>query len=156
MKEKILSFIKNRPVASALIGGAAVALVVSLIVTAIMVAVMNDGGDEQYNSSGDESIRTAKWGSGLTEGIPQFSGECQDSRSDGSFAAFYYTNITGEQAESYISLLQEQCSVTFSGSELYPRTAIYGDRIIAIHYNVTEMTMSVTVTKNANIDQSGE
>lgn len=156
MKEKILSFVKNRPLASALIGGALVALVVSLIVTSVMVAVMNSGGDEQGDDSEGVSIRTAKWGQGITEGIPQFSGECQDSRSDGAFAAFYYSNVTGEQAEGYISLVQERCSVTFSGGQVYPRTAIYGDKIIAIHYNVTEMSMSVTVTKNANNNQSGE
>ena len=54
------------------------------------------------------------------------------------------------QINEYIKLLERECKIKFDG-EKYPRKAIMGDKIIVIHYNVTEMNFSVTVASTGDI-----
>ena len=150
MKNRITEFIKTKPIIAWAIGTVAVALVVALSVSAVFLLV--DNGESEVSEGGFADI---KWGEGITEGIPEFS-----PASDGAFsvkgndnsASAYYTAVTGEEVNAYTALIEEKCGVKFS-SDKYPRSVIYGDRIIAIHYNVTEMKMSVTVVKNGDTDK---
>lgn len=146
MKEKLINFAKTHTVLSCVIGSAVAALIISLIVTAVAVSVINSakGGDGSEINAGE-----VDWGKGITADIPEFSGKLQSSEGTESYAAVYYTEVTGEQASEYIALIEQECGVKFTG-ELYPRSAVYGDRIIAVHYSVTEMKMSVTVVRSAN------
>jgi hypothetical protein len=155
MKNKILEFIKEKPILSTVIICAVVALVISVTASLIIGAVMKKDNSRPDDSS-DEIQRTVEWGKGITEGIPEFKGNMEDSKSTGAFAAVYYINVTGEQVKDYIALVESQCGITFSNESGYPRSAIYGEKLIAIHYNVTEMQMSVTITKNENNIHSGE
>ena len=86
-----------------------------------------------------------KWGEGITEGIPSFSSEYNAFRADDSYMTAYYTDVTTEQVTEYASKLETDCGIQFN-SDKYPRSAIYNDRIIVIHYNVTEKKLSVTVS----------
>ncbi len=90
-----------------------------------------------------------QWGEGITEGIPAFGEEFKSFDADSSFQTMYYENVTTEQVKDYETRLSDQCGIVFQG-EIYPRSAIYGDKIIVIHYNVTEMKFSVTVTQKSN------
>ncbi len=111
-----------------------------LIILIIAAALLLFG----CNADNDVSF----WGKGITEGIPAFDGELASTDTDqsGSYFTAYYNNVSGEQISDYISAVEQKCGVSFTGDR-YPRSAIYSDRIIAIHYNVTEMRFSVTVTK---------
>lgn len=90
------------------------------------------------------------WGKGVTEGIPL----PQDIKAvavsgDDTSAAAYFENVTSDDIGAYAALLESECGITFSGDS-FPRSAIYGERIIVLHYNVTEMKFSVTVAAKAN------
>lgn len=143
MKEKITEFIKSHAVLVICIVAVAVTAVIAICVTSL-------GSEESQSMSG--------WGEGITEGIPQFDGVADDFTSEKqSYAAAYYSNVTGEQVSAYTEKIEIECGVEF-GSDKYPRSAVYGDRIIVIHYNVTEMKLSVTVASTNSIEstQSGE
>ena len=137
MKEKIIDIYKktldfaksNRYVTI----GIAVAIVV-LIAVIVIISVSGNGTDA---TNGD-------WGDGLTEKIPRFDGNCTNSVITDSFCAAYYTDVTGDAVEEYIDKIESECNVKFEG-ERYPRSATYGEKIIAVHYNVTEKKFSVTV-----------
>ncbi len=131
MKEKIYNFLKNNT--ALVMCGAAVAV---MIIVLVLVFALGGSGEEQNDMS---------WGSGLTESVPEFGGEREALESGNGFVAAYYNNVTSEQVEAYTERIESECGVEFS-SDKYPRSAITEDRIIVIHYNVTEMKMSVTVT----------
>lgn len=135
MKEKISGFL------SALKRNITVTACIALVflVIIILVAIFSDSEETAENNF--------SWGDGITEGIPSFNGENEklDVGENGEFAAAYYTNVTGEGASIYIHKLEKELDVKFSENG-YPRVAVYGDKLIAVHYNVTEMTCSVTVT----------
>ena len=150
MKNKITEFIKTKPIIAWAVGTVAVALVVALAVSAVFFAV---GSDESEVSEG--GFADMKWGEGITEGIPEFSPSSDTAKSvkgNETSVSAYFSEVTGEQVNAYTLLIEEQCGIKFS-SDKYPRLAIFGDRIIAIHYNVTEMKMSVTVVKNGDTDK---
>lgn len=132
---KSISFAKSNK--KAVFAASAAALILAII--AILLAIFLPGGDDSESN---------RWGEGITNDIAEFPAEAESMAfaPDGSFAAAYYSNVTGEQISEYISLLSSECGISFSGDS-YPRSAIYGDKIIAIHYNVTEMRFSVTVTE---------
>lgn len=135
MKEKIYNFIKEHN-ALVLCGAAIVAMIV------VLVLVLSLRGSE----SAQEDI---SWGEGLTESIPRFEGSNEERIESGdSFVAAYYNNVTSEQVEEYTSLIESECGITFS-SDKYPRSAVDEGRVIVIHYSLTEMKLSVTVTKTA-------
>lgn len=116
----------------------AVVLVLALIITVIAWP------------SGEKEI---EWGEGITEGIPSFSDNYSSFSSDESYMTAYYTDVTSEQINEYLSKLENDCGIKFN-SDKYPRSAIYNDKIIAIHYNVTEKKFSVTVSlQGDNIKQ---
>lgn len=121
---------------------AVIAGVALLLVLVIVIAIAA--------SSSDRSHKSEKWGEGITEGIPQFDGSNEEIESGEGYVAAYYKNVSGDDIAEYVSELKSACGISFDGDK-YPRTAIYGDRIITLHYNVTEMKFSVTVT---NINQA--
>ncbi len=108
----------------------AVVLAVALIV--VIIALPNDE-------------KELKWGEGITEGIPSFSNDHNAFRSADSYMTAYYTDVTTEQITEYAQKLENDCGIQFN-SDKYPRSAIYNDKIIVIHYNVTEKKLSVTVS----------
>ncbi len=117
-----------------------------LVVTVILIAAIPSDSDSEQSD--------LEWGEGITEGIPEFSQECASKSGGNGYAAFYYENVTSEQVGEYTSLIERECGISFS-SDKYPRSAKYGEKSITIHYNVTEMKMSVTVTVNG-IESTGE
>ncbi len=150
MKNKITEFIKTKPILAWAIGTVAVALVVACAVSGIFLAVHSSDDDENDEMNGD-----VNWGEGVTESIPEFEpksdSEKSIKRTENGVVA-YYSEVTGEQVDEYTALVAKECGIKFTGDK-YPRSAVYGDRIIAIHYNVTEMKMSVTVVKNSENDK---
>ncbi len=116
---------------------ACVALVFLVII--VLVAVFSSAEDAG-------SAQDFEWGDGLTESIPAFSGEDEilTAGENGEYAAAYYSKVSGESVEAYIQTLEQELGIDFGEGE-YPRSAVYGEKFIAIHYNVTEMTFSVTV-----------
>ncbi len=117
------------------------------LVIVILVAV--------FSNSDETATPDFEWGDGITEGIPAFSGENEafDADDSGKYAAAYYTNVTGEQASAYIDTVERELGVTFSNNG-YPRIAVRDGDLIAVHYNVTEMTFSITVTAKSNGETS--
>jgi hypothetical protein len=59
-------------------------------------------------------------------------------------AAAYFEDVSSEEVSEYLTLIEEKCDVVFE-NERFPRSAVCDDKIIAIHYNVTEKKLSVTV-----------
>ena len=146
MKEKfsqILTSLKKNLTVTA-----CVALVFLVII--VLVAVF---------STADEAATedTKSWGDGITDGIPAFDGENGEFAfgDSGEYAAAYYKNVSSEQTEEYIKMLESELSVEFTDGE-FPKSAIYGEKIIALHYNITEMTFSVTVAKKGDSEASKE
>ncbi len=131
--KKAVEFIKKNAVLSIC---CAVALAVIIIVI-ILVSVLGDNNGKKNNND--------NWGIGITEDIPEFDGTCDsiESNEDG-YCVAYYSDVTGDEVSEYISEIETECGVKFEGSK-YPRSAVYDDKIIVIHYNVTEMKFSVTV-----------
>lgn len=134
---RVLSYIKThkREVIIAL------SVLLLFVALTVVICLLVNGNSEPQN----------KWGSGITEGVPEFSGEsCSvDISADNSYAAAYYENVTSEQISEYISQIEETLGVEFN-SEKYPRSVVCGDKIIALHYNVTDMRFSVTVAAKAD------
>lgn len=153
IKNKLTEFIKNKPILAWAIGTVIIAVIVAVIVSAIFFAGTSSNGDE----SGEANVQV-KWGEGVTENIPEFKPAPDSVTSlngtENSVAA-YYTEVTGEQVSEYTSLVESECGVKFS-SDKYPRSAIFGDKIIAIHYNVTEKKMSVTVVKTGENNETNQ
>lgn len=121
------------------------------LVVIILVAIFSDS-----NANGGTPSEF-RWGDGITEGIPAFTGENAvfDAGENGEYAVAYYENVTGEGASVYIAKLEKELGVHF-GKNGYPRVAEYGEKLIAVHYNVTEMTFSVTVTAKSNGEISSD
>lgn len=146
MKEKLtdilnkaISFVKKNTALAV-----CVALAVVIIVTVIII-VTASGGSNRNDAD-------KKWGEGITESIPEFDGVCDSLEMNGdSYCAAYYSDVTGDEVAEYIAELEKECNISFN-SDKYPRSAVYGDKIIAIHYNVTEKRFSVTVVSKANED----
>lgn len=140
--DRLIDFIKKYKYS--VIGG-----VCALVALAVVIIIASGSGGEDGQSVAD-------WGEGITEDIPEFSSEYSSHTGGEGYAAFYYENVTGEQVQIYTAQLESELNIKFSSTK-YPRSAIYGEKIIAIHYNVTEMKMSVTVTQNSTEStQSGE
>lgn len=131
--KKTVDFLKNNVILS-ICCAAALAVVIIVI-----VLVSASGGDD------DKKNFDGKWGDGITENIPEFDGKCDSLQNDEDvYCVAYYSEVTGEEVAEYISEIENECDVKFEGSK-YPRSAVCGDKIIVIHYNVTEMKFSVTV-----------
>lgn len=151
MKEKITEFIKNKPLISWAIGTVSVALVIAVIVSSVFLAFSSSGDDDSGTVNSD-----IKWGEGITEKIPEFTPAPDSSfsiKQTETGVAAYYTEVKGEDVEKYTERIEKECGIKFS-SDKYPRSAVYGDKIIVIHYNVTEMKMSVTVAEIGNNNNS--
>ncbi len=126
----------------------AVAVLLAVTVAIILILVISSNGGSQ-EPQGEE---TSKWGIGITENIPSFSETADHIEQSEAFVAAYYSNVTSEQVAEYIAQLDEQCGIKFE-NEHYPRSAVLEDKVIAIHYNVTEMRFSVTVVAKNNEEQ---
>lgn len=141
---KLIQLIKAHKKESVII--AAVVLAVVTVITVVCVVSANNKAEKE-NSESDFS-----WGAGLTENIPCFSENADSFKYGEGFAAAYYSNVTGEQVASYTARLEEY-GIKFE-SDHYPRSAVLEDKVIAIHYNVTEMRFSVTVAAKQTETQS--
>lgn len=139
--KKLFLELKNKVVGSKLALGITIGVAVALLALIIIIIALPDKTED------------VSWGEGVTEGIPSFSNEYSSFRSDESYMTAYYTDVTTEQINEYISKLENDCGIKFN-SDKYPRSAIYNDKLIAIHYNVTEKKFSVTVSlQGDNIKQ---
>ena len=130
IKDNALKIFKDPKVRIALI--AAAVLVISVAV--IIIAVSVGGGGKDADG----------WENAITQGIPEFGGDCKSLESGDGYVAAYYGGVSVEQVEEYTDLVEDECGICFTSAK-YPRSAIYENRIITIHYNVTEMKLSVTV-----------
>jgi hypothetical protein len=139
MKTKIFEFIKNAKtkvvefVKTNVALSVGIAALVLATVAFVVIACMSGNAP------------ATNWGTGLTEGIPAFSGNYTSLESSDKFTAAYYSDVTGEQIDEYISKLENDCGIKFK-SEMYPRSASYNDKLLVLHYNVTEKKFSVTVS----------
>lgn len=113
-----------------------------LIIGITVLALVFSGGEDGASESEPDTL----WGSGLTENIPAFSQGCDDIDIGEGYVAAYYENVMSEKVGEYAKLLETELAVSFS-KDKYPYVAEYGDKIIALHYNVTEMRFSITVTE---------
>ena len=145
MKEKIINFIKSNALLSCIICAFVVALLTSVIVAAVMIP---DGESDVSAAESNEAKHKIEWGKGITDGVPEFSGEPVSVEGTDGYVAAYYENVRSEQIAEYISLVENELGIKFS-SDKYPRSAVWGDKLIAIHYNVTEMKLSVTVVSES-------
>lgn len=133
--------IKNKLMSSRLALGITISVAVLLVVLVIVIIALPNDNQE------------LEWGEGITEGIPSFSSEYNAFRADDSYMTAYYTDVTTEQITEYAQKLESDCGIKFN-SDKYPRSAAYNDKIIVIHYNVTEKKLSVTVSlQGDNIKQ---
>lgn len=127
-------------------------LLAILMLSALLLAGCSDGEGESDAATADENASDAsvvlegEWGEGPSNGIPEFEGTAYsvDIPENGNYAAAYYKEVTGEQINAYAAELEEKLGVSFQGTK-YPRSAISGEKIIVLNYNVTEMLFSVTV-----------
>lgn len=110
-------------------------MVAAVVVILTVVIVIALGGDSKPN----------KWGKGITSGVPMPSGlDAASVKIEESYASAYFEDVSSEEVSDYIALVEEKCDVVFE-NERFPRSAICDDKIIVIHYNVTEKKLSVTV-----------
>ncbi len=132
--EKILEILKKY--------GYTVGIVLVALILAILVIGFNACGKK------DEPEESSKTQTEYYCEIPEFSKnpDNTDSPENGGYTAFYYSDVSGEQVTEYIALLEKELKIKFN-SNVYPKTAIYGEKIIAIHYNVTEKRLSVTIAE---------
>lgn len=131
MKEKLLQLLKKYKYY--LIG----ALVLLAIIITVIAIIAGGGKNDEDD---------VKWGDGISKGIPRFDVKGETVVSGDGYLTAYYKNVSGDSIDAYVEKLEATLKIDFGG-DIYPRTAIYGDKIITLHYNVTEMKFSVTVTK---------
>ncbi len=116
---------------------------VAVVCLFLMLAFVLSGCDSNY-----------KWGKDITEGIPLPQDmKAVSTNGDENYAAAYFEGVSSEAAAEYASLLESECGIEFTNDN-YPRSAIHGERIIVLHYNVTEMKLSVTVAAKGNNDNT--
>jgi len=132
MMEKILEIIKKYSYTIVIV---AVAVVLTVLVIGFNAC---GNGEDASGSSSDKTVSYAE--------LPEFSKAPDSTDKSEDYTAYYYTDVTGEQVSAYIAELEQELDIRFL-SEHYPKTAIYGDKIIAIHYNVTEKRLSVTIAE---------
>lgn len=145
--KKAIEYIKKYPVIFGC--GAVVAVVISAVI--IVLNSNNGSGNMPPVSSEASPKETIQWGIGVTEGIPAFSEVADRLDLDNSgYGTAYYSGVTMEQANGYAEKLSDELGITFSQEQTFPRSAIWEEKIIVIHYNVTEMKLSVTVTEKSN------
>ena len=109
-------------------------LSVSIVAIVILTTILSGG-----------TQASGRWGKGITKGIPM----PDDIKSvsvnvSDSYAAAYFEDVSSEEVSEYISLIEDKCDVVFT-NDRFPRSAVSEDKIIVIHYNVTEKKLSVTV-----------
>ncbi len=135
MMEKILEIIKKCGYTIAVS-----VLVISIAMTSLALAgcETEEEGDKDHSETESAS----------SESIPEFSKkpEAIDQAENGEYVAYYYNDVTSEQVSEYVALLEKELKISFK-SEIYPKTAVYGEKLIAIHYNVTEKKLSVTIAE---------
>lgn len=140
MKEKILDFLKKNYIL--VICAACVVIALAALITAI-------ASSRNESAESGSSVCSAEWGTGLTENIPEFSEKAVKITATSVSTAAYYENVSGEQISEYIKTLESECGIVFSGGG-FPRSAIFGEKIVTVHYNATEKRFSVTVAASDN------
>ena len=100
---ELVSLIKSHKKESVIVA----ASVFAVAVVIILVCVFCFGGSEPEKQDNNE-----KWGTGLTENIPEFSGNADSVRRGNGYVAAYYSNVTGEEITEYLETLAE-CGIEF-------------------------------------------
>ena len=118
----------------------------ALLIGIVALVIALSGDSEEPDDT--ESV-AQKWENALTEGISAFSEGHVNLDIGESYVAAYYEHVESAKVSEYVTTLENELGVSFS-KEKFPYTAGYGDKIIAIHYNMTEMRLSVTVTEKSN------
>lgn len=140
MKEKILDFLKKNYIL--IICAVCVVIALAALITAI-------ASSRSERAEGSSPVCSAEWGLGLTEGIPEFPEKAVKVTATSVSVAAYYENVSGGQIAEYIKTLESECGIAFSG-ESFPRSAVFGEKIVTLHYNATEKRFSVTVAAEDN------
>ncbi|MBO4452892.1 MAG: hypothetical protein J5793_03050 [Clostridia bacterium] len=126
----------------------AAVLIAAVAVTVTVIAVASANGVEP--PADPEAVNSALLEE-LFDGIPEFPGEAYKTEAKDGAAVFYYSGVTGESVAQYAEKLYSEKGIDLRAeSYIYPRSAVYGDRVIAISYNATEQNFSITVTKAAD------
>lgn len=120
--------------------------VVVLTVGIVILSLLLSGGEEGTENS--DALQNL-WGSGLTEGLPAFSEEYENIDVGEGYVAAYYEGVSSEKVGEYAKMLEKELAVEFS-KDKYPYVAECEDKFIVLHYNVTEMRFSITVTEKTN------
>lgn len=153
MKEKIKTYWQKFKTAldRYLIQFTCAAVVVIIIAFVCVACNIINNATENQNTSSEYSEVVLEWGSGMTENIPAFSGEIisQEIKENG-YCAVYYSNVTSNQVEDYINQLEAQLSVDFGENERFPKTVLWDEKLITLHYDSAEMKLSVTITEKSN------
>lgn len=136
MKEKAIDFLKKNYIL--IICAVCVIISIAALITALVPS--QNSVDES-----EPAVSSVEWGNGLTEGIPEFSPSAASLISADNSVAAYYENVSGEQINEYLQTLKSECGIELSG-EGFPRSAKWGERLITVHYNATDMLFSVTVS----------
>ncbi len=136
---KITKFIKQH---LGITLGACCGIVVLIVV---IVALSAGGGSSE------------KWGKGITNDIPLPDGiKATSVNVSETHAAAYFEDVSSDEVNEYIALVEEKCGVAFE-SQKFPRSTSFNDKLIVVHYNVTEKKLSITVAaKGDNEVISGE
>ncbi len=150
MKEKIKVYWQKFKTAldKYLIQVTCAAVILLVIAFACVACNIINNATETQNTSSEISETVLEWGSGMTEGIPAFSGEIISKEiKEKGYSAVYYSNATLEQVENYINQLETQLNVDFAESEMFPKTVLWNQKLITLHYDSAEMKLSVTITE---------
>lgn len=119
--------------------------VILIAVVIIIIAVVSSA--KHSNSQAESTWR----GSPLTESIPEFAQNADSIKITKTSAAAFYSEVSSSDIAQYVERLRDDCGVDLSG-EGFPRSAVYGDRVIALHYNYTDRKFSVTVAIHTGDD----
>lgn len=123
------------------------ALVIMLVFTAAVIAAAISARGGRKSPQWEDSP--------LTAGIPAFSENADKIVLGDGYAAAYYSGVGSDEINAYVDSLGKDPGVRF-GSSGFPRTAVYGEVTVALHYNVTERNFSVTVVKTPEIPEISE
>ena len=141
MMEKILEIIKKY------------SYTIAIGLFAVVLACMAIGSfacdDKKSKNKGNDDGSKPESEIQVSQELPEFFKSPDSSDISDGYAAYYYSDVTEKDVLEYISKLEKELGIKFE-NEIYPKTADCGDKIIAIHYGVTEKRLSVTVAEKEN------
>ncbi len=138
MMEKILEIIKKY----------SYTIAIGLFAVILACVAIGSFACEEKNPKDEVSEETSAPESKIevSQVLPEFFKSPDSVDVSDGYAAYYYSDVTENDVSEYVSKLEKELGVKFE-NEIYPKTADCGDKIIAIHYGVTEKRLSVTVAE---------